>query len=191
MNNVDTPSFEDLTDADFDALRKIAFVCWKTAEEKGWHKEEKMRELVEHALEDIKSMPTEHAVAIPLTVQQVLIEVEKNTRLANGVPLPEQLMLVVSEASEALEAFRNPNMDPQRPYIADATSTSGLRGKGEPFYDDHVDGAKPEGVDSELADVLIRVLDISNRAGIDVVDAMRRKMAYNRKRTHRHGGKRL
>lgn len=183
--------FEDLTDDDFKSLERIAAVCWQTAEDKGWHKDEKFRELVETALEHLKSMPSMEAAAIPLSVQQVLIEVEKQTRLANGVPVPQQLMLVVSEASEALEAFRDPNMNPQHKYIADATSTTGIRGEGEPYYADHVDGAKPEGVASEMADILIRVLDISLRAGIPTLEVMRQKMAYNLKRSHRHGGKRI
>ena len=43
----------------------------------------------------------------------------------------------------------------------------------------------------ELADVLIRVLDCAPGLGIDIEGAVRAKLAYNKTRGHRHGGKRL
>jgi NTP pyrophosphatase (non-canonical NTP hydrolase) len=49
---------------------------------------------------------------------------------------------------------------------------------------------KPEGVGSEFADVLIRLLDDCQLHGIDLVDEVVRKMAYNHSRPYRHGGKR-
>jgi len=48
---------------------------------------------------------------------------------------------------------------------------------------------KPEGLPSELADVLIRLADTCGALGIDLEGAIRRKMAYNATRAHRHGGK--
>ena len=48
---------------------------------------------------------------------------------------------------------------------------------------------KPEGLPSELADVAIRLADTCGALGIDLVGAIRRKMDYNKKRPHRHGGK--
>lgn len=40
--------------------------------------------------------------------------------------------------------------------------------------------AKPEGVPAELADVLIRVLQIGDELGIDLEDAVARKLAHQR-----------
>jgi hypothetical protein len=50
--------------------------------------------------------------------------------------------------------------------------------------------AKPTGVDAELADVLIRVLDIMYSRGVNIDMLVREKMAYNETREYRHGGKR-
>jgi NTP pyrophosphatase (non-canonical NTP hydrolase) len=71
--------------------------------------------------------------------------------------LPELLVMVHAEVSEAVEAYR--------------------RGKGL------------EDIQVELADVIIRVLDIAGLYGVDIGRAVRNKMAYNELRPHRHGGK--
>jgi NTP pyrophosphatase (non-canonical NTP hydrolase) len=48
---------------------------------------------------------------------------------------------------------------------------------------------KPEGVPSELADVVIRALDAADAWGIDLGAVIEEKLAYNATRGHRHGGK--
>lgn len=48
---------------------------------------------------------------------------------------------------------------------------------------------KPEGIPSELADIIIRVLDICAAEGIDIAAAIADKMAFNETRPYRHGGK--
>lgn len=50
---------------------------------------------------------------------------------------------------------------------------------------------KPEGFPTELADVVIRCMDLADAMGIDLWAEMERKHAYNRTRTRRHGGKAL
>lgn len=80
----------------------------------------------------------------------------------------EGLALLHSEVSEWLEAFRSWKLE-------DAT-------KGVP-------DAKPEGVGSEAADVLIRLLDECERQGIDLAFEYRRKITHNRTRGYRHGGR--
>lgn len=90
----------------------------------------------------------------------------------------EDVALLHSEVSEALEAYRKGG-------LADQTR-DGVRiiVNGETIY-------KPEGVGSELADVLIRLLDTAHRYNFDLYREYERKLAYNRTRTYRHGGKRL
>lgn len=80
--------------------------------------------------------------------------------------IPEKLALVHSEISEALEAYR-----------ADLLYT---------VFDA---GGKPKGFPSELADAVIRIADLCGRFDIDLTRAIRIKMQYNKKRPHRHGGK--
>jgi hypothetical protein len=77
------------------------------------------------------------------------------------------ISLMHSELSEALEEFRNGH---------DVT---------EVYY---VDG-KPEGVPIELADTLIRILQAAGNLKINIQEAYDIKLAYNRTRPHRHGGK--
>jgi NTP pyrophosphatase (non-canonical NTP hydrolase) len=82
----------------------------------------------------------------------------------------KRLGLIHSEVSEAIEELRRPRFDP-RETREDETG-------------------KPEGLPSELADVVIRCLDLAAAHGIDLEAAMERKLAYNAVRGYRHGGKR-
>ena len=84
---------------------------------------------------------------------------------------PEKLMLIVAEAAEAMEEYRNTHSD------------SELNGV---YY---VQG-KPEGFPVELADVVIRVADLCGRLNIDLDHVIDLKMKYNETRPRRHGGKR-
>ena len=51
------------------------------------------------------------------------------------------------------------------------------------------DNGKPEGMWVELADVVIRVLDLCGRFEIDLEHVMALKHEYNKSRPYRHGGK--
>lgn len=53
------------------------------------------------------------------------------------------------------------------------------------------DGGKPEGMVIELADVVIRVMDLCGYLGLDLEEAMWVKSTYNTTRGHRHGNKAL
>ena len=84
-----------------------------------------------------------------------------------AIKILSKLALVHSEVSEAVEDVRNNNW------------TLG------PI----VQGWKPEGLPSELADVIIRALDIAGALGIDTERAIRAKVDYNKSRSYKHGGK--
>lgn len=79
----------------------------------------------------------------------------------------DQVALMHSELSEALEEYRDGH-EPQELYFKEA---------------------KPEGVPAEFADVLIRIFDTCGRYGIDLEQALTVKMAYNKTRPYRHGGR--
>lgn len=54
------------------------------------------------------------------------------------------------------------------------------------YYQAH---GKPEGIPVELADVIIRALDMAADLNINISEAVYRKFLYNTTRGHRHGGK--
>jgi NTP pyrophosphatase (non-canonical NTP hydrolase) len=54
---------------------------------------------------------------------------------------------------------------------------------------DSVVSGKPEGIPSELADVMIRILDMAEAFGINLQEVMLEKHEYNKTRGYRHGGK--
>ncbi len=49
---------------------------------------------------------------------------------------------------------------------------------------------KPEGFPIEMADVILRAVDLCQALGVDLQHAMELKHAYNKTRTRLHGGKR-
>ena len=87
--------------------------------------------------------------------------------------IPGKIALIHSEASEALEHYRNGN--------------SGAKLNEIWFQSDKPD--KPDGFAVELADVVIRVADLAAMFDIDLTAAVKAKMKYNESRSHLHGGK--
>ena len=79
-------------------------------------------------------------------------------------PLTETTMLIVSELSEAIEEER--------------------AGRGALWY---AENGKPEGIDVELIDALIRLLDLLGSRGVDVEELLAIKRDYNASRPARHG----
>lgn len=110
----------------------------------------------------------------------------------------EQIALMHSELSEALEEFRKYGMNPDWFLYDEVESTTGPSlvlpdgsdgNSHKPML--HGDGRyKAEGIAAEFADVLIRIADTCERYDIPLAQALRIKMAYNKKRPYRHGGKR-
>lgn len=81
------------------------------------------------------------------------------------VPVPEMVALLHSECSEMLEAYR----------------------KHEPLSWTDEKG-KPQGMASELADIIVRVGHYAGALGVDLEYEVKRKLTYNLTRGYRHGG---
>lgn len=117
-----------------------------------------------------------------MTLEEMAIEVcevnKDNGWFEEDRRFAEDMALLHSEVSEALEAYRVHG-------VADQT-------RMQSTYEFQRDiPAKPEGVGSELADILIRLLDTCHRYDIDLEAEYTRKIAFNRTRGYRHGGKKL
>lgn len=80
--------------------------------------------------------------------------------------IPEKIALIHSEISEALESYRNYKLL------------------------SYNEGGKPEGFPVELADAVIRIMDLCGAMGIDLEAEILKKAAYNETRSFKHGGKR-
>lgn len=93
----------------------------------------------------------------------------------------ERIMLIVSEASEMMEAYREVGTDDCPVKDKPSSSYYAVRDKRGWW--------KPEGVAAELADVIIRCGDYAIHYGIDLGMVVKEKLEYNQTRTRKHGGK--
>ena len=102
----------------------------------------------------------------------------------------DRIALMHSQLSEVLEEYRN-NQPLDRIYcklhIGPVVEESDW-GHDEISFQNN---QKPEGVPIELADVLIRIEDFCGKHGIDLERAVAIKLAFNKTRPRRHGGKKI
>jgi NTP pyrophosphatase (non-canonical NTP hydrolase) len=111
-------------------------------------------------------------------IQQEVFEVNNaNGWFDSERTVGDDIALLHSEVTEMFEAYRDHGFD-------DVTRVA------EP---DEVEPSpiKPEGFGSEAADVLIRLVDTCRRYGIDLRAEYVRKIAFNRTRGYRHGGRKI
>lgn len=86
-----------------------------------------------------------------------IVDIESTQKAFNA----QMLCLIHSEISEALEADRKDLMDDKLPHR--------------------------KGLEVELADALIRILDMAGGLGMDLGGAVEEKLAYNTTRPFKHG----
>ncbi len=103
---------------------------------------------------------------------------EKGWYPKDGRNIGELIALIHSEISEALEEARDPL------FINTRASNYTYHVVNEESKD-----RKPEGLAIEIADAVIRIADLCGYLNIDLEKALKIKLAYNKTRKHRHGGK--
>lgn len=159
----------------FDALQQIFQAAWDQSEKSGWHEKFTLLREVVSFLRGGQHTKLEALVEEEIRKQKIRVYMEK-------------LALIHSETSEAVEALRNPNWETDKTYYLAGDSDVYVEGSKLSIEDRS--RLKPEGVASELADIVIRVGDLAVEMGIDLPTAIALKMAYNATRSFRHGGKR-
>lgn len=112
-----------------------------------------------------------------------------------GVDVPEKLMLIVSEVSEAMEADRIDkranikgfNSDMINAQITESDPLDGHFEKTE--FNRAFEAAIKNSIEDELADATIRIFDLAYEMGIDLSWHIKHKVRYNANRSKMHGGK--
>lgn len=92
----------------------------------------------------------------------------------------ETLMLVVTELAEALEAHRNGHHT-NVIKLYEVASVNDFK----TAFETHIKNS----FEDELADVIIRMLDLCEGFGIDIETHIRLKLEYNKTREYKHGKK--
>ena len=103
-------------------------------------------------------------------------------REGETINVGEKLMLIVSEAVEALEAHRNGKQMRE--------SIRAVEGwVSDEDFKTHFERAAKDTFEDELADMIIRIGDLAGSFGIDIDTHVVAKLRYNRLRGYKHGGK--
>lgn len=100
-----------------------------------------------------------------------------------------RLALVVTEVAEAIEELRSGRRADETYYLYADGGEAEARGSRPASIDPMDRPRKPEGVPSELADVVIRSFDFAHESGFDLGAIIAEKIAYNATRGHKHGRK--
>ena len=95
------------------------------------------------------------------------------------------LMLIVGEASEAHEELRKGIPVNETYYSGGYNEEDSMGNPNGP----RVNAGKPEGVPSEIADIVIRCLDFADSNDFDLGAMVAEKIAYNETRPFKHGKK--
>ncbi len=94
--------------------------------------------------------------------------------------MPEKLILIVTEIAEAMEAYRGVDSN----HLSSFYGRLHVNRKPKKHLGSY---KKFENFKEELADAVIRILDITGTMGIDIEAEIKRKMKKNNMRPVRHG----
>lgn len=107
----------------------------------------------------------------------------------NGNNIPLRMMLTHSEISEAFEAFRKDHFANPAPF---KQLMKGYTPEDSPItfkasFEEHI----KDSMEDELADSVIRLLDLCAYLDVDIEFYIEQKMAYNEMRGFKYGGKKF
>ena len=160
-----------LSDEVFESLRALQNFCYQNARSKGFHdsSDDLRNEIARASFEG-----DEH--------------LEKVLRDARTDRIGNRLMLIVGEVNEAHDEIRS-GRAPDFEWVSYPKSLVDEVGeeRAAEIFEERGLLPKPEGVPSEIADIVIRCFDFSGEHRIDLADVIRRKMAYNASRERLHG----
>jgi NTP pyrophosphatase (non-canonical NTP hydrolase) len=99
----------------------------------------------------------------------------------NPASVDRKLMLIVGEVAEAHEEYR------ARGLVSYTTESRCTAQNAESDFEHEVVTHKPEGFAVELADAVIRILDLCEQLDINLEEHILLKDGYNKSRPYRHG----
>lgn len=162
------------------AMRAIQRQCFDTSAHHGFHDSDAQN------LESVEAPTLALAAVDHVTVSRDYLSMLQDTR---------RLMLIVSEAAEAMEHQRDANpltfwlckkcgamLDEPREHRDETTAGPETR-RCEAGPQD----LKPDGFGYELADIVIRAFDQAERVELDLPQLVADKMKFNQGRPHKHG----
>ena len=125
-------------------------------------------------------------------INELAKQIHENSRAKGFYDEPkntgEMLCLIHSEVSEALEADRKDNYSDNH-YIQEMEAEGYTWKDSETSFKSAFEKSVKNTFEDELADIMIRVMDLADFKGIDLEYHIKMKMAYNSLREHKHGKK--
>lgn len=129
-------------------------------------------------------------------INRLGLEIHKNNKTKgfyeDDKNIGEMLCLIHSEVSEALEADRNGKyceLDNENWSIDGKTLKQDLIEFDDMQFNHSFKMSVKDTFEDELADVMIRIMDLATFKGIDLEAHIKAKMRYNSLREHKHGKK--
>lgn len=103
----------------------------------------------------------------------------------DGQNIPRHLMLIVSEAAEAMEADRKDKFTRLSNGVTFSVMEDFIENKFAGYFESDIKNT----FEDELADIIIRVLDLAESRNIDIEAHIKAKMRYNKMRPFKHNKK--